>query len=241
MPTSANKARGRFITFEGGEGAGKSTQVKRLVAALQAGGLETVATREPGGSPNAEALRKALLAGLVAPLGPAAEALVFSAARIDHLDNLIRPALERGAFVVCDRFADSTRAYQGASGKLSDTFIDGLEKVTIGETRPDLTFMLDLPAEEGLARAGKRRGAGEVDRFEAEDLSFHLALRESFLAIAAAHPERCVVIDATQPVDAVAAEIRRAVESRLFGVKKPPAVSSKPSRRPKKTTAREPT
>jgi len=124
MPATANKARGRFITFEGGEGAGKSTQVKRLVAAFQAGGLETVATREPGGSPNAEALRKALLAGLVAPLGPAAEALVFSAARIDHLDNLIRPALERGAFVVCDRFADSTRAYQGASGKLSDTFID---------------------------------------------------------------------------------------------------------------------
>ncbi|MDB5649873.1 MAG: dTMP kinase [Hyphomicrobiales bacterium] len=208
--------RGRFITFEGGEGAGKSTQVRKLVAALQARGIETVATREPGGSPNAEALREALLAGLVAPLGPAAEALVFSAARIDHLDKLIRPALARGAFVVCDRFADSTRAYQGASGKLADSFIDGLEAITVGDTQPDLTLILDLPVEEGLARASKRRGGGEVDRFEAEDVSFHRALRQSFLAIAAAHPERCVVIDATQPMDIVAAGIWRAVEQRLL-------------------------
>lgn len=210
--------RGRFITFEGGEGAGKSTQVWRLVAALQARGLEAVATREPGGSPNAEALREVLLSGLVAPLGPAAEALIFSAARIDHLDHLIRPALARGAYVICDRFADSTRAYQGALGKLSETFIDGLESVTIGDTRPDLTFMLDLPAEEGLARADKRRGAERPDRFEAEGAAFHQALRASFLAIAAAHPKRCVVIDARKSVDEVAADIWAAAQERLPGL-----------------------
>ncbi len=208
--------RGRFITFEGGEGAGKSTQVQRLVAALQARGIETVATREPGGSPNAEALRKVLLSGLVAPLGPAAEAMIFCAARIDHIDNLIAPALARGAFVVCDRFADSTRAYQGALGKLSDQFIDGLERVTIGDTKPDLTFMLDLPAEEGLARAGKRRGAEAVDRFEAENIDFHRALRTSFRAIAEKNPQRCVLIDATRTMDEIAADIWHATEQRLL-------------------------
>lgn len=198
---------GAFITFEGGEGGGKSTQVQRLVETLRARGLEAVATREPGGSPNAEALRDVLLAGLVAPLGPAAEALIFSAARIDHIDNLIRPALKRGAFVVCDRFADSTRAYQGALGKLSESFIDGLEKVTIGGVRPDLTFVLDLPAEEGMARAGARRGQAAADRFESEAIDFHKALRDSFRAIAAANPERCVLIDATRGIDEVAAEV----------------------------------
>ena len=207
--------RGFFITFEGGEGGGKSTQVKRLVARLLAQGADVVATREPGGSPNAEALREVLLSGLVAPLGPAAEALIFSAARIDHIDNLIRPALMRGAIVVCDRFADSTRAYQGALGKLSDSFIDGLEKVTIGEVRPDLTFVLDLPAEEGLARAQARRGKASIDRFEAEDMAFHRALRDSFRAIAAKDPKRCVIVDATGSEEAVAEAIWRQVEVRL--------------------------
>lgn len=215
-PPPQPPARGRFITFEGGEGAGKSTQVRALVAALQARGCETVATREPGGSPDAEKLRAALLSGLVAPLGPAAEALVFSAARIDHIDTLIAPALARGAFVVCDRFADSTRAYQGALGKLSDAFLDGLERITIGDMRPDLTFVLDLPAEEGLARAGARRGDGKADRFESETLDFHRALRDAFLEIARKNEGRCVVIDATRPPEAISQEIWRVVEQRLL-------------------------
>ena len=219
MPASKSARQGRFITFEGGEGAGKSTQVRKLVEALNARGFETVATREPGGSPNAEELRKALLSGLVAPLGPAAEAMIFSAARIDHLDTLIKPALARGAFVVCDRFADSTRAYQGALGSLSDDFIDGLERVTVGDTMPDLTFMLDVPAEEGLARAGKRRGEAVVDRFEAENIDFHRKLREAFRAIAERNPQRCVVIDATRAQDDVAADIWREVETRLLDQK----------------------
>jgi dTMP kinase len=219
MPVSKSVRTGRFITFEGGEGAGKSTQVRKLVDALSARGLETVATREPGGSPNAEELRKALLAGLVAPLGPAAEAMIFSAARIDHLDNLIKPALARGAFVVCDRFADSTRAYQGALGSLSDEFIDGLERVTVGDNMPDLTFMLDVPAEEGLARAGKRRGDDAADRFEAENIDFHRSLRAAFRAIAERNPQRCVIIDATRSPDDVAADIWREVETRLLDQK----------------------
>jgi dTMP kinase len=215
-PPSRSVPRGRFITFEGGEGAGKSTQVMRLVEALSARGFETVSTREPGGSPNAEELRKALLSGLVAPLGPAAEAMIFSAARIDHLDHLIVPALARGAYVVCDRFADSTRAYQGALGSLSDDFINGLERVTVGDHMPDLTLVLDLPAEEGLARAGKRRGGDAVDRFEAEDIGFHRKLRDAFRAIAEANAQRCVVIDASRDADAVAQDVWRAVETRLL-------------------------
>ena len=212
---AGSATRGRFITFEGGEGAGKSTQVRLLVEYLRARGRDVVATREPGGSPNAEALRDMLLAGLVAPFGPAVEALIFSAARVDHIEKLIRPALERGAFVVCDRFADSTRAYQGASGKLATSVIDGLEAITIAEVRPDLTILLDLPVEEGLARARQRRGDAATDRFEAEGVAFHEALRARFLAIAAADPGRCVVVDARQSAEAVAEAIRKIVDERL--------------------------
>lgn len=208
--------RGRFITFEGGEGTGKSTQTRRLVEHLAALGIEAIATREPGGSPGAEILRRLLLAGAVAPLGPAAEALVFSAARIDHLDATIRPALARGAFVVCDRFADSTRAYQGALGNLDRRLIRALERVTVGETRPDLTIILDLPAEIGLARAGARRPNDVPDRFESENLAFHQALRSTFLEIAAAEPDRCVVIDATASEEVVAASIWETVEARIL-------------------------
>jgi dTMP kinase len=216
MRNAPPNQRGRFITFEGGEGTGKSTQTRRLVDHLIALGIDAVATREPGGSPGAEALRRLLLAGAVAPLGPAAEALVFSAARIDHLDATIRPALARGAFVVCDRFADSTRAYQGALGNLDPRLIRALERVTVGETRPDLTIILDLPAEIGLARAGARAPAGSADRFEAEDLSFHQALRSTFLEIAASEPERCIVIDATLSQEAVAAAVWEAVATRFL-------------------------
>lgn len=215
-PAPSPAPRGRFITLEGGEGAGKSTQAARLVAALGEAGIPAIATREPGGSPGAEALRRVLLAGIAEPLGPTAEAVLFSAARIDHLDRTIRPALAAGTFVVCDRFADSTRAYQGALGNVDPRLIRALERVTIGETRPDLTLVLDLPAEVGHARAARRR-SGAPDRFEAEALDFHKALRRSFLDIAAAEPDRCAVIDATGSPDEVAAAIWAAVETRLLG------------------------
>ncbi|WP_246696771.1 dTMP kinase [Methylobacterium planeticum] len=207
---------GVFITFEGGEGAGKSTQVARLARHLrERSGREVVSTREPGGSARAEEIREALLAGLAKPYGPFAEALLFTAARIDHLDRLIRPALRRGEIVLCDRFADSTRAYQGAAGGLDARTVRALERVAVGETRPDLTLILDLPPEAGLARARARAGEGAPDRFEAEALGFHARLRAGFRAIAEAEPDRCALIDAAHEPDAVEAEIRAVVEARL--------------------------
>lgn len=219
----SSATRGRFITFEGGEGAGKSTQVRRLAARLAELGVSVVLTREPGGSPGAEAIRHVLLAGAAKPLGALAETALFAAARADHLDMTIRPALARGAWVISDRFADSTRAYQGASGRVSTELIESLEQITVGETRPDLTIILDIPAEEGLARAAARSGPG-ADRFESESIGFHRALRERFLAIAAREPERCVVIDARQRPDSVAEAIWRTVEQRLT-----PELQGKPS------------
>ena len=207
--------RGRFITFEGGEGAGKSVQAKRLEITLKELGLEVVRTREPGGSPHAEALREAILSGFARQFGAEGEALLFAAARIDHLDQTILPALERGAWVVCDRFADSTRAYQGVAGALPAAFIGRLEHVAVGANRPDLTLVLDIPAEAGLERARNRRGKGGADRFEAEGLEFHETLRRAFLHIAAAEPERCVVIDALKSEQEVAAAVWSAVEARL--------------------------
>lgn len=209
--------RGRFITFEGGEGVGKSTQVERLKRRLEAEGFDVVATREPGGSPKAERIREVLLRGDAKPFGPLGEAILFFAARADHLDQRIRPALERGAFVLCDRFADSTRAYQGVLGDIDPSLMRALEWATIGDTRPDLTFILDVPAEIGLARAAERRGAGQgADRFEGEGRDFHERLREAFLAIARDEPERCVVVDASREPDLVAADIWRSVSDRLL-------------------------
>jgi len=165
--------RGRFITLEGGEGAGKTAQATTLARRLESLGLKVITTREPGGSPHAEALREVLLSGAAARFGPAGEALLFSAARIDHIDATIAPALARGDWVVCDRFVDSTRAYQGAAGRLDAAFISRLERVVVGDARPDLTLILDLPAEQGLERAAQRRnGAGSADRFEREGLAF---------------------------------------------------------------------
>jgi dTMP kinase len=207
--------RGRFITLEGGEGAGKSTQAARLAARLRARGVDPVLTREPGGSPLAEDIRKALLSGAVAPLGPAAEAIMFSAARIDHLERTIRPALARGQWVISDRFSDSTRAYQGALGNLDPRFMRELERVTLGKTAPDLTIIVDVPASTGLARARARSSA--ADRFEAEGQSFHDGLRRAFLDIAAQEPRRCVVVDGASDPDDVEAAIWSAVESRLLG------------------------
>jgi len=207
--------RGRFITLEGGEGVGKSVQARRLEARLAALGLAAIRTREPGGSPGAEALREAILTGFAADFSPAGQALLFAAARVDHLDRTILPALERGAWVVCDRFADSTRAYQGAAGNLPPEFIASLERQTVGANRPDLTLILDLPAEVGLKRAAERRRTGPADRFERQGLAFHETLRRAFLAIAAAEPERCVVVDGAGSEEAVAAAIWSAVEARL--------------------------
>ena len=217
---SSDAPRGVFITFEGGEGAGKSTQIARLAATLRAGsGREVVTTREPGGTKRAEAYREALLRGVAKPFGPFAEALIFAAARIDHVDALIRPALTRGAVVLCDRFADSTRAYQGAAGGLDPALIASLERVTLGDLAPDLTLILDLPAPAGLARArrraGEEAGDGSPDRFEAEALGFHERLRAAFRAIAEAEPGRCRVIDAEPEPDVVEAAIRAAVAARI--------------------------
>jgi dTMP kinase len=206
---------GLFITFEGGEGAGKSTQVARLRGRLEEAGHRVVATREPGGSPRAEAIRASILGGEAKPYGPLAEALLFSSARHDHLEKKIRPALREGAIVLCDRFADSTRAYQGAVGEIEPGLIDALEQIIVRATRPDLTLVLDLPAEEGLARAAARRqeGGSGVDRFEQENVDFHNKLRDAFRAIAKNEPERCQVIDASRGPDEVADEIWQIVSA----------------------------
>ena len=208
--------RGRFITLEGGEGAGKSTQVQLLAQKLEPMGISVVVTREPGGSPGAEALRDVILSGKAAPFGPAGEALLFSAARIDHIDQTIAPALNRGAWVICDRFADSTRAYQGAAGSLDPALIASLERVAVGDMKPDLTLILDLATEKGLARAAARRGSmGKADRFEREGALFHETLRQAFLDIARAEPQRCAVIDADKSPEEVAQAIWTCVRERL--------------------------
>jgi dTMP kinase len=207
--------RGRFITFEGGEGTGKSTQASTLARRLEALAVGVVLTREPGGSSGAEIVRHVLLSGAAKPLGTEAEAILFAAARDDHLATLIRPALERGKWVICDRFIDSTRVYQGDLGAVDPRIIRRLERVIVGDTMPDLTFILDVPAEVGLERARRRRGDNEADRFETETLEFHTRLRDAYLAIAAAEPQRCVVIDSQRPKNKAADEIWAIVNRRL--------------------------
>ncbi|WP_421861722.1 dTMP kinase [Parvibaculum sp.] len=208
--------RERFITLEGGEGAGKSTQARRLASKLEEKGHSVVVTREPGGSPGAEIIRKLIVSGDAGRWTPKAEALLVSAAREDHLMRTIRPALDRGAWVVCDRFIDSTRAYQGAAQGLNRQLIDTLGEMVIGEDMPGLTLMLDLPVEAGLARAGKRAGEGAAeDRYEKMETQFHQTLRQAFLDIAAAEPGRCAVVDAARNEDEVAASIWAEVGTRL--------------------------
>jgi len=204
---------GRFITFEGGEGTGKSTQVARLVERLRARDLEVVQTREPGGSQGAEEIRNLALNGDAGRWSPMTETLLMFAARSDHLERTIRPALEAGRWVVCDRFADSSRAYQGVGGGTPAAFIETLDAAIVGATQPDLTLVFDLPVEVGLERAFGR-GLFET-RFESKGLEFHERLRRGFLDIAKAHPERCVVIDAEGDQDAVEARVWAAVEGRL--------------------------
>lgn len=205
--------RGFFITLEGGEGAGKSTQLRCLADHLTARGREVVATREPGGSDGAEAIRALLVSGAADRWSPMSETLLLYAARSDHIERTIRPALERGAVVISDRFADSTRAYQGAAGGVAPDFIHELERQVLGDARPELTLIFDLPAEAGLARAAGR-GAAEA-RFESKGLDFHRRLRDGFLAIAEAEPQRCRVIDAARPVDEVTVAVLAAVDAAL--------------------------
>ncbi len=202
---------GRFITFEGGEGAGKSTQVKTLVAKLRALGLEVVQTREPGGSPGAEALRDLLVRGDATRWSAVSELLMMYAARADHLEKVIRPALQRGAWVVCDRFADSSRAYQGAGGGVAPAFIEQIDAAVVGPTQPDLVLVMDMPVEAGLMRAEAR---GDLEnRFESKGLAFHERLRAGFLARACQVPERYRVIDADQGIEPIAAEVWTLVQS----------------------------
>jgi dTMP kinase len=210
--------RGQFITFEGGEGAGKSTQVRILAERLSAAGIEVVATREPGGSPGAEAIRALLVTGDPDRWSAVSETLLMYAARRDHIERTIRPALERGAWVISDRFADSSRAYQGAGGGVSPALLAAMEAYVLENTRPDLTLVLDLPAEQGLERAGLRGGAEA--RFEAKDLGFHQRLRKAFLAIAKTESRRCVVIDAKASPEVVAKAVWSAVEARLPGARR---------------------
>lgn len=207
--------RGRFITFEGGEGTGKSTQAARLAERLRAFGVGVHLTREPGGSPGAEILRYVILSGVAKPLGAEAEAMLFAAARDDHLKTVIRPTLEKGMWVICDRFADSTRVYQGVAGNVDTRSIRALERIVVGDTKPDLTFILDVPASVGLQRAAQRRGKSGADRFENEERTFHEKLRDGFLMLAASEPERCVLIDATVSMDDVHDQIWKVVSERL--------------------------
>jgi dTMP kinase len=208
-------ARGRFITFEGGEGSGKSTQIRMLAERLDEAGLRTTVTREPGGSPGAEIIRHLLLSGMGRLLGAEAETLLFAAARDDHVRAVIEPALHQGSWVLCDRFFDSTRAYQGQLGKVDPALLNAMQRVTIGDLKPDLTIILDVPVDVGTQRAAGRRGTAAPDRFEAEDVRFHEGLREAFRQIAAAEPQRCILIDANAPVGMVAAKVWRAVRDRL--------------------------
>jgi dTMP kinase len=212
-------ASGKFITFEGGEGSGKSTQARLLWDRLKARGIDALLTREPGGSPFAERVRALLLDPAIPSHAALSEALLFYAARADHLDKTIRPAMAAGRWIICDRFSDSTRVYQGAAGGLHAETLDALERLVVVPTRPHLTFILDLPPMEGLARArarGKLAGGAPADPFEGRDPSFHERLRKGYAAIAKAEPRRCTLVDAAKPTDVVAAEIWTLVEQHLL-------------------------
>jgi len=211
---------GIFVSFEGGEGSGKSTQIRRLADHLRGQGHEVVVTREPGGSAGAEAVRHVILSGAAEAFGVRMEAILFAAARNDHVEEVIRPALKRGAAVLCDRFIDSSRVYQGVTGNLEPAFMAALEQAAIDGMMPDLTILLDLPAEIGLARAGRRRGAldatAQPDRFEREQVETHEKRREAYLDIAENEPDRCRVINADRPEQEIAADIA-AIADGLLG------------------------
>jgi dTMP kinase len=212
----ATGGRGRFISFEGGEGSGKSTQIKILAERLAGVKLHTLVTREPGGSPGAEIIRHLVLSGMGKLLGAEAETLLFAAARDDHARTVIEPALKQGTWVLSDRFSDSTRVYQGTLGHVPPGLLNAMQRVTIGDLKPDLTVILDVPVEIGLKRAAARRGNAAADRFESEDIGFHQQLRDAYRKIAKEEPERCVLIDATEEPTRVAANIWSALRDRCF-------------------------
>ncbi|MTH95945.1 dTMP kinase [Roseibium sp. RKSG952] len=204
---------GHFITFEGGEGAGKSSQILRLKSRLEAKGIPVVVTREPGGSPGAEKIRDILLSGAARDLGPRGEAMLFAAARADHVDQTIRPALAKGSWVLCDRFADSTRVYQGEAG-VDDNYLQLLETAAVAGFWPELTILMDVPPEIGLKRVNDRAkvsGNGGPDRFETDGLPIHQRRRNLFLDLARGEPDRFVVIDGTRDIEHVTSDIWQAV------------------------------
>jgi dTMP kinase len=214
---SDNKpGRGWFITFEGGEGSGKSTQIRHLQNALEKDGLSVLVTREPGGSPGGEAVRHVLLSGAAEPLGPEMEAILFSAARSDHVETIIRPALTSGVTVLCDRFFDSTRVYQGVNGGIDLAFVKHLEAIACEDCWPDITIILDLDPEEGMRRADKRRKDGIMpDRFEKDGLSLQRSRREAYLQIAKNEPERCAVIDAGGTEQQIHKAVYKEIQERM--------------------------
>ncbi|TYC58737.1 dTMP kinase [Rhodobacterales bacterium] len=214
---------GHFITFEGGEGAGKSTQIARLRTFLESVGKTVVVTREPGGSPGAEKIRSMLLSGDARDLGPRGEAMLFAAARADHVDSTIKPALDRGDWVLCDRYADSTRVYQGEAG-VDENYLRLLETAAVAGVRPDLTILVDVPAKVGLSRVAQRArdGSGEApDRFEDEEISVHERRRKLFLELATSESFRFAVIDGTLDLEEVEQEIRKAVVQAFASELKP--------------------
>lgn len=210
------KARGKFITFEGGDASGKTTQVLRLADRLRLRGFEVVVTREPGGSPGAEVIRHVLLSGFAKPLGPEAEAVLFAAARDDHVNTLIRPALESGAWVISDRFLDSTRVYQGIVGGVDMKFLRAMERLTLGGLLPDMTILLDVPPETSRARVAERGAA--ADRFESESDETKKWIREAFKRFAESEPQRWSIIDAGagKTLDSVAMAVWMQVSARLL-------------------------
>ena len=205
-------APGRFITVEGGEGAGKSTQTRLLAARLREQAIDLLLTREPGGTEGAEAIRGLIVEGPAERWRPLAELYLFLAAREDHLHRAILPALAAGRWVLCDRFADSSRVYQGIAGGLGLDLVDGLQAPLLGARRPDLTLVLDLPVTTGLARCAARGGAA---RFEAKGADYHERVREGFRLLAAREPERFALVDASRPEDEVAAAVWQTVCERL--------------------------
>ena len=208
---------GRFITFEGGEGTGKSTHIKLLAERLKPQIRELLVTREPGGTPEAEAARALLVSGEAGRWTATAEALLNYAARESHLTQAIRPALQRGGLVLCDRFMDSTRAYQGYAADCPMSLIDALEEIIVGTTRPNLTLVFDLDPQMGLSRAKGRKGVGGEDRYERKGMAFHQRVREGFLEIARLDPRRCRIVDASEEVETVSAKVWAMVNEAVHG------------------------
>jgi len=219
MLEAPNRRPARFITFEGGEGVGKSTQVRRLLNNLAHHAIEAVRTREPGGTPKAEAIRSFILQGRSEAWGAGSEAVLFAAARLDHVNQLIAPNLEKGTWVISDRFCDSTRAYQGLTGGVDDKLIDALENLALDGHTPDLTIVLDMDPAIAFRRVEQRAVEDGLqltgDRFEKEELDWHQRLRENFLDIARHNTERCVVISAEQDEEALEAAIWDVVSARF--------------------------